>query len=126
MGDCVMEPEQDYTGKTGRPPPSHITQPQNIWPPKAPWWREGLYKYYNHVLPLAMKLVEMFALAFGLDEDAFDQDFTFPITGMRPLYYPPTPVDEDEPSIGLGAHADFSCKNPRRCRQLEAAAPAKG
>lgn len=108
MGDCVIEPEQDYLGKTGRQPPPHITKPQNIWPSKAPWWREGLYKYYNHVLPLAMKLVKVFALAFDLDETAFDNYFKFPITGMRALYYPPTPADDGEPSIGLGAHADFS------------------
>lgn len=111
MGDCVIEPEQDYLGKTGRQPPPHITKPQNIWPSKAPWWREGLYKYYNHVLPLAMKLVKVFALAFDLDETAFDNYFKFPITGMRALYYPPTPADDGEPSIGLGAHADFSCKS---------------
>ncbi|KAF3771354.1 hypothetical protein M406DRAFT_19105, partial [Cryphonectria parasitica EP155] len=83
MGDCVIEPEQDYQGKTGHAPPSHITQPQNIWPSQAPWWREGLYKYYNRILVLAMKLVRIFALAFDLDEKAFDQHFTFPITGMR-------------------------------------------
>lgn len=109
MGDCAMEPEQDYVGKTGHAPPSHITQPQNIWPSQAPWWRQGLYKYYNSVLPLALKLVRIFALAFDLEETALDGLFTFPITGMRPLYYPPMPVDEDGPSIGLGAHSDFSC-----------------
>lgn len=109
MGDCAIEPEQDYTGKTGHQPPSHITQPQNIWPSRAPWWREGLYKYYNSVLPLAMKLVRIFALAFDLEETDFDEHFKFPITGMRPLYYPPMPVDEESPNIGLGAHSDFSC-----------------
>ncbi|ROW06097.1 hypothetical protein VMCG_04487 [Cytospora schulzeri] len=108
MGDCVIEPEQDYVGKTGYQPPPHITQPQNIWPKDAPWWREGLYNYYNQILPLAMKLVKIFALAFDLEETALDNYFQFPITGMRALYYPPTPVDDESPSIGLGAHADFS------------------
>lgn len=111
MGDCVIEPEQDYVGKTGHKPPSHITKPQNIWPEKAPWWRDGLYKYYNHILPLAMKLVKILALAFDLEETAFDKYFKFPITGMRALHYPPTPTDEGSPNIGLGAHADFSCKS---------------
>lgn len=110
MGDCVIEPEQDYFGKTGRQPPSHITKPQNIWPSSAPWWREGLYRYYNNVLPLAMKLVRIFALAFDLGETDFDDLFKFPITGMRALYYPPTPADDGQPNIGLGAHADFSCR----------------
>ncbi|KAI5917425.1 2og-Fe oxygenase family protein [Camillea tinctor] len=108
MGDCVIEPEQNYTGKTGQSPPSHITQSQNIWPRNEPWWREGLYNYYNYILPLSMKLVKLFALAFDLPETAFDGFFKFPITGMRALYYPPTPVDKDSASVGLGAHSDFS------------------
>ncbi|KAK8875042.1 2og-Fe oxygenase family protein [Apiospora arundinis] len=110
MGDCYLEPEQDYQGKTGQPgPPPHVTRPQNIWPRQAPWWREGLYAYYAHILPLSLKLVRVFALGFGLDEDAFDPMFRFPITGMRPLHYPPTPVSSaGEEHVGLGAHADFS------------------
>jgi isopenicillin N synthase-like dioxygenase len=110
MGDCYLEPEQDFTGKTGKQPPSYVTKSQNIWPKDAPWWREALYKYYNQVLPLAMKLVRIIALAFELDENAFDDTFRFPITGMRPLHYPPTPLDECKENVGLGAHADFSCK----------------
>lgn len=53
MGDCVIEPEQDYVGRTGEQPPSYITQAQNIWPKEAPWWREGLYKYYQYVFFLS-------------------------------------------------------------------------
>ena len=49
MGDCVMEPEQDFAGRTGMPKPPYITQPQNIWPKDAPWWRDGLYNYYQCV-----------------------------------------------------------------------------
>ncbi|OAG05741.1 2og-Fe oxygenase family protein [Paraphaeosphaeria sporulosa] len=108
MGDCYLEPEQDYAGKTGLQPPAYVTRPQNIWPGEAPWWREGLYKYYNAVLPLAMKLVRILALAFELEETAFDDIFRFPITGMRPLHYPPTPITENANNVGLGAHADFS------------------
>jgi isopenicillin N synthase-like dioxygenase len=110
MGDCYLEPEQDYTGKTGQQPPPYVTKPQNIWPKDAPWWREGLYKYYQQMLPLAMRLVRILALAFELDEHAFDDIFRFPVTGMRPLHYPPTPLEECAENVGLGAHADFSCK----------------
>lgn len=60
-------------------------------------------------MPLSMKLVRIFSLAFGLEQTALDKYFSFPITGMRALYYPPTPSDDESPSVGLGAHADFSC-----------------
>lgn len=110
MGDCVIEPEQDYIGKVGSEPPAHITKPQNIWPSKAPYFRKGVYRYYQSVLPLAMKLVRMFALAFDLEESALDEHFKFPITGMRPLHYPPMPAETSADGIGLGAHADFSCR----------------
>jgi len=125
MGDCVIEPEQNYRGKTGQEPPSHITRPQNIWPSAAPWWRQGLYEYYNHILPLGMNLVRIFALAFGLEEHYFDPIFRFPITGMRALHYPPTPVDKDASSVGLGAHADFSCEDPRHALAWPSASSIK-
>src|ERR1700712_4197756 len=78
MGDCIIESEQDYHGRTGQAPPAHIVKPQNIWPSAAPWFRDGMYRYYQAVFPLAMKLVRIFALAFGLEETAFDKDFSFP------------------------------------------------
>ncbi|GAB7326453.1 hypothetical protein MBLNU13_g10458t1 [Cladosporium sp. NU13] len=108
MGDCVLEPEQDYRSKTSEEPPSHIKQPQNIWPESAPWFRESMYQYYSVVQPLAMKLMRLFALALQDDDSAFDHYFKFPITGMRALHYPPMPPDSDANAIGLGAHADFS------------------
>ncbi|KAK4503954.1 hypothetical protein PRZ48_004869 [Zasmidium cellare] len=108
MGDCVIEPEQDYCGQTGHNPPAKIAKPQNIWPSATPWFREGMYRYYDAVYPLAMKLVKLFALAFDLEEDAFEKDFRFPIWGLRALHYPPLPPDSEANANGLGAHADFS------------------
>ena len=113
LGDCPLEPEQAYEQKTGEGPPSHLKRPQNIWPSSAPWFRSGIYRYYNEVLPLSLKLVRLLALGLGLDEDDFMKYFfKFPITGMRPLHYPPVPPedkDNDVQNIGLGAHSDFSC-----------------
>lgn len=112
MGDCPLEPEQKYVEKTGQLPPSNLKRPQNIWPSSAPWFRAGLYEYYNAVLPVSLKLVRLLALGMGLDEDQFLKDFfKFPITGMRPLHYPPVAPEnkeKDEQNIGLGAHSDFS------------------
>jgi isopenicillin N synthase-like dioxygenase len=76
MGDCFIDAEQRYTEKTGKQPPYGVTQSQNIWPETAPWWREGVYQYYNLVFPLAMKLVKIMALAFDQEETAFDSMFS--------------------------------------------------
>jgi isopenicillin N synthase-like dioxygenase len=109
MGDCPLEPEQNYVAMTGHQPPSNIHRPQNIWPTEAPWWREGLYNYYNILLPLSLKLVRLMALAFDLEETAFDHYFKFPITGIRTLHYPPMPPDSEPGAVGLGAHSDNTC-----------------
>ena len=108
MEDCVLEPEQDYRGRTGEEPPAQIKKPQNIWPTSAPWFRTIMYQYYSAIQPLAMKLMRSFALALQDDESAFDAFFKFPITGMRALHYPPMPPDSGVNANGLGAHADFS------------------
>lgn len=73
--------------------------------------RQAMYKYYKAIYPLAMELIRIMALAFNLEETAFDQYFEFPITALRALHYPPSPVQSDLPTVGLGAHADFSCKD---------------
>ena len=112
MGDCPLELEQAYTFKTGSQPPAHLKRPQNLWPENsAPWYRSGLYKYYNEVLKLSLKLVRLLAVVLGVEEEKFMKDyFKFPITGMRALHYPKgDELAEGEENVGLGAHADFSC-----------------
>lgn len=118
------------------PPPS-IPRSQNIWPKpsSAPGFREGMYAYYREIFPVAMKLVEIFGVALGVDshdenkngggDGGLEKDFQWPIWGMRALHYPPPPPpscaeeeeeggegdgdgDEDEERMGLGAHKDFS------------------
>ncbi|KUJ19736.1 2og-Fe oxygenase family protein [Mollisia scopiformis] len=110
LGDCPLEPEQSYHLKTGHPPPPSLTRPQNIWPSSVPWFRAGIYEYYNAILPIAMQLVRLLALGMGVDEEGFVREFfEFPITGMRPLHYPPVEGEGDgEGNVGLGAHSDFS------------------
>lgn len=91
-----------------------------------------MYAYYREIFPVAMKLVEIFGVALGVDshddenengggDGGLEKDFQWPIWGMRALHYPPPPPscaeeeeeggeggDGDEERIGLGAHKDFS------------------
>lgn len=97
-----------------------------------------MYAYYREIFPVAMKLVEVFGVALGVDshshedddenengggDGGLEKDFQWPIWGMRALHYPPPPPscaeeeeeggegedgDGDEERMGLGAHKDFS------------------
>lgn len=92
-----------------------------------------MYAYYREIFPVAMKLVEIFGVALGVDrhdenkngggDGGLEKDFQWPIWGMRALHYPPPPScaeeeeggegeegggDGDEERMGLGAHKDFS------------------
>lgn len=88
-----------------------------------------MYAYYREIFPVAMKLVEIFGVALGVDshdenenengsgDGGLEKDFQWPIWGMRALHYPPSWGEEevegegedgDEERMGLGAHKDFS------------------
>lgn len=92
-----------------------------------------MYAYYREIFPVAMKLVEIFGVALGVDshdenenkngggDGGLEKDFQWPIWGMRALHYPPPPPpscaeeeeeggegEGDEERMGLGAHKDFS------------------
>lgn len=82
MGDDPLDPEQRRYWPFADDVPSQWKH-QNIWPPAAPWLRDALYEYYHHVVPFARALTAVFALAMGLQENALDGMFNFPITGMR-------------------------------------------
>lgn len=138
IGDCVHDSEQVDFYQSLYPhlqPPPSIPRSQNIWPSdsSAPGFREGMYAYYREIFPVAMKLVEIFGVALGVDshdenggggDGGLEKDFQWPIWGMRALHYPPPPPscaeeeeeeggegedgDGDGERMGLGAHKDFS------------------
>lgn len=132
IGDCVHDSEQVSFYQSLYPhlqPPPSIPRSQNIWPStsSAPGFREGMYAYYREIFSVAMKLVEIFGVALGVDrhdenkngggDGGLEKDFQWPIWGMRALHYPPSWGEEevegegedgDEERMGLGAHKDFS------------------
>ncbi|ORY57829.1 uncharacterized protein BCR38DRAFT_448767 [Pseudomassariella vexata] len=103
MGEDVFDAEQGAS-------PVQATQaaegPRNQWPslPESKFWRTAIYRYYEHILAFAKRLLQLFALALELDEDYFDSVTTFPMTNIRALHYPPQERDAD---VGIGAHTDF-------------------
>ncbi|EMF08105.1 Clavaminate synthase-like protein, partial [Sphaerulina musiva SO2202] len=99
IGDCVHDSEQVSFYQSLYPhssPLPSIPRSQNIWPKpsSAPGFREGMYAYYREIFPVAMKLVEIFGVALGVDshddenkngggDGGLEKDFQWPIWGMR-------------------------------------------
>ena len=82
----------------------------NLWPnPKdAPSVKPALEAYRAACLDLMRKLIRIMAVAIGEKEDFFDKKITYPIAGIRALYYPPQ-ENAGEEETGLGAHTDVQC-----------------
>ena len=81
--------------------------PRNNWPANNDAFRGTLTEYYNHLHDFSKKLLRIFALALGIEENFFDRIATFPMAFVRPLHYPPQEtIDGNEP--GIAAHTDFA------------------
>ncbi|NHN91963.1 isopenicillin N synthase family dioxygenase [Acetobacter sicerae] len=78
----------------------------NQWPP-IPQFREIITAYYNSVFNVGRRLISAFALALGLDADAFEKSLTRPPSQLRLIHYPYDPTAHDV--AGIGAHTDFEC-----------------
>lgn len=78
----------------------------NQWPANLPGFREDVLRCYGAMENLMHRLVQGFALALDLPEDAFDGWFRKPLTQMRLLHYPAQEAVKDN-MIGARAHRDF-------------------
>lgn len=82
---------------------------QNKWPnPELlPDFRPTMNRYHQAMVELGLKLVQVYALALGLPEDYFDQDFVDAEWYSRCNYYSPQEA-ADEMVMGTTAHSDHS------------------
>lgn len=100
-----------------------ILRRHNLWPSPedAPNVKPGLEAYRATCLKLMRQLTSIVALAIGEKEDFFTKKVTYPIAGIRSLYYPPQ-VNAGDDEVGLGAHTDVQRKlipaSASRGRQL--------
>lgn len=77
------------------------------WPDTPPDFVEAWSAYYRAMESLAARIMRMFAVALGLDDDHFDACLASPISALRALNYPP---QERAPLVGqlrAGAHSDY-------------------
>lgn len=79
----------------------------NQWPPEMPEMAAQCEAYIAAMRSLAQRLMQLMALALGLEEDYFDHTHNNPMITLRLLCYPPQPAGADERTFGAGAHTDW-------------------
>src|SRR2546423_15393719 len=106
------DPHTDIHG-VGNAMPELLVR-KNLWPnpEHPPQFRPALEAYRAACLKLMRQLIRIVAVAIGEKEDFFDKKTTYPVAGIRALYYPPQAAPEGE-AIGLGAHTDIQSKSPK-------------
>lgn len=62
----------------------------NIWPETVAF-QHAAKAYWGAVIALSTDLLEAFALALGVDRNAFSRHFSKPISNISYLHYPPRP-----------------------------------
>ncbi|KAL8746070.1 MAG: hypothetical protein Q9190_001855 [Brigantiaea leucoxantha] len=88
---------------------------ENVWPreEELPGFKQGVGEYYTHVMRLARKILGLFAVSLGLEENWFEERGVMRHPGGigRLLYYPPASPSAigDKGQLGLGAHTDYEC-----------------
>mmetsp|Transcript_15232 Transcript_15232/g.23703 ORF Transcript_15232/g.23703 Transcript_15232/m.23703 type:complete len:326 (-) Transcript_15232:63-1040(-) len=97
--------------------PAKLSGP-NVWPSPnlcpemtgsdCDAFRSSITTYYEKSSELGFRVVQMLALAIGLeDQHYFDDDFTDPMAAMRPLHYAAEKSNPEKGVFACGAHSDY-------------------
>ncbi|KIW00360.1 uncharacterized protein PV09_08073 [Verruconis gallopava] len=100
MGRDYTNPEQHFVAVA---PGGTVTI--NQWPEDdLPEFRRIIYDYYQDVFRFARKLLQIFALALGLDERDLDETFRYPLNDITMQYYP---IQSPNAQSSITPHADY-------------------
>ena len=75
--------------------------------PEVEGFKEAWISYYREMEKLAKEIMEVFALALGLDSDYFNEFINHPISALRALNYPPIKNVKKLDQQRAGAHTDY-------------------
>ena len=103
------EPELDPEGAGYQP---DILFRKSMWPDEedAPLFKPANRAYRAACVGLMRKLTQVMEKVIGVEDGFFKNKASYPVAGIRALYYPPQEPDDNE-STGLGAHTDVQCKS---------------
>lgn len=63
--------------------------------------------YHTKITNIALRVVKLIALALGLEESHFDDDFKEPMATLRLLHYAKRKSNPEEGIYACGAHSDY-------------------
>lgn len=78
-----------------------------IWPSGPAGFRDAWTAYYRAMEDLAARIMQVFAVALHLPEDAFAATIDKPISALRALNYPEQAVPPKPGQLRAGAHTDY-------------------
>jgi len=79
----------------------------NLWPAALPGLRPAVEDYYRAMADLSATLMEIFAVALGLEARAFDRYIDRHASALRLAHYPATDVNASSGRLRAGAHTDY-------------------
>jgi len=79
----------------------------NIWPQNLPGFKESLESYYAAMENLTNHLMQLSALALGLEKDWFEDKIQNHITNLTMNYYPKIESELSKGQLRRGEHSDW-------------------
>ncbi len=79
----------------------------NLWPPALPELRPAVEAYYRSMAGLSARLMEAFAVALDLRDDAFAGQIDRHASALRLAHYPDIGAERPSGALRAGAHTDY-------------------
>jgi len=79
----------------------------NLWPEAPINLRAAWTTYFDHLLDLAHRLVDLFALALDLPPETFRPAFRRPLSSLRTINYPALNQPAEKDQLRAGVHTDY-------------------
>ena len=79
----------------------------NQWPERPTRFREIWEAYYREMSSLAFELMQLFAVALGLEKNWFDDKVDRPISNLFANHYPPLTAIPEPGQLRVGEHNDY-------------------
>jgi isopenicillin N synthase-like dioxygenase len=104
----VMGPDTPPADPRHHADPYNVFTP-NLWPQRPAGLRPAMLAYFDAVVALAHRIVDVYAVALGLDDDFFHQHLDHSTETLRVNYYErlAPEVEVIDGQQRLGAHTDY-------------------